>query len=79
MQRILRIKQRRSISRGVVIHLIGLLPHARCFAALCMTVLFGEALIGGLRREAALCKPQPDFSLPVGAGHCFVSGLLPGP
>ena len=38
MQRILRIKQRRSILRTPVIQSIELLPRARCFAALCMTV-----------------------------------------
>ena len=37
MQSILRIKQRRSISHVVVNQSNGLLEHARCFAALCMT------------------------------------------
>ena len=37
MQSILRIKQRRSISRVVVTQSIGLLLPARCFATLCMT------------------------------------------
>ena len=46
MQRILRIKQRRSISRAVLIktaETIELLTHARCFAALCMTAF----IVGG--------------------------------
>ena len=43
MQRILRIKQGRSISRGVVLKTvapIGLVLPARCFAELCMTGLY---------------------------------------
>ena len=42
MQSILRIKQRRSISRVVVIKSVApieLAPHARCFATRCMTGL----------------------------------------
>ena len=43
MQRILRIKQGRSISRGVALKIvapIGLVLPARCFAELCMTGLY---------------------------------------
>ena len=43
MQSILRIKQRRSISRVVVIKTVApieLVPHARCIAALRMTGLY---------------------------------------
>ena len=57
MQRILRIKQRRSILRTPVIQSIELLPRARCFAALCMTGLyryFGTSLLYSLERQMSM-------------------------